>query len=125
MCQDSYRCYQELPQPVHVDDKNGLYVFSSGACVSAEVKQEKKTESNKAATKKRDTIQTSHQKAIEYKKQGDIAFSLMVKAQSSGKQLNLREIMNYVLTPVPYSIGTSDNFFTKTDRAKGLHYLLI
>lgn len=77
-----------------------------------------------AETKKRVKLKTSERKVIEYKQQGDIAFQLMVKAQSSGSQLNLREIMKYSLTPVPYSIGTSDNFFAKTDKSKGLHYLL-
>ena len=121
--------------PFDVDDKNGLYVLSSGARVPAEVEKdvmhaittgkdqkemfikerlEKKTSfsdpiknlklKTMAETKKRVKLKTSQRKVIEYKQQGDIAFQLMVKAQSSGSQLDLREIMKYSLTPVPYSI---------------------
>lgn len=74
--------------------------------------------------KKTIKVKTSQRKIIEYKQQGDIAFQLMVKAQSSGNKLDLREIMKYPLTPVPYSLGTSDGFFAKTDKSKGVHYLL-
>lgn len=77
-----------------------------------------------AVTNKTVKLKTSERKLVEYKQQGDIAFQLMVKAQLSGGQLNLREIMKFSLTPVPYSLGTSDNFFAKTDKSKGLHYLL-
>ena len=75
-------------------------------------------------TKKTIKVKTSQRKIIEYKQQGDIAFHLMVKAQSSGNKLDMREIMKYPLTPVPYSLGTSDGFFAKTDKSKGVHYLL-
>ena len=124
MCQDI--SYQELSQPLDVHDKNGLYVLSSVACVSAEVRREKMTKSNPRQLRRR-KLRYKHptEKIIEYKQQGDIAFQLLVKAQSYRKQLTLREIMNYFLTPVPYSIGTSDIFFTRTDEAKGLHYLFI
>ena len=77
-----------------------------------------------AVTTKTVKLKTSDRKLVEYKQQSNIAFQLMVKAQLSGGQLNLREIVKFSLTPVPYSIGTSDNFFAKTDKSKGLHYLL-
>ncbi|MEW8548337.1 MAG: hypothetical protein AB2693_32945, partial [Candidatus Thiodiazotropha sp.] len=32
--------------------------------------------------------------------------------------------MKYPLTPVPYSLATADGFINKTDKAKGLHYLI-
>ena len=45
--------YQELSQPLDVDDKNGLYVLSSVACVSAEVRREKMTKSNPRQLRRR------------------------------------------------------------------------
>ena len=32
--------------------------------------------------------------------------------------------MHYPLSPVPYSLGTPDGFFTKTNKASMLHFLL-
>ena len=32
--------------------------------------------------------------------------------------------MSFPLTPVPLSIATSDRMLLKTDKAKGMHYLL-
>jgi hypothetical protein len=46
-----------------------------------------------------------------------------VKAQESGIQLDLKELMAHQLTPVPYSTATADNFLVKTDKVKGFNYL--
>ena len=38
--------------------------------------------------------------------------------------MDLRKLLTYLLVPVPYSIGLPDNVLAKTDKAKGLHYLI-
>ena len=38
---------------------------------------------------------------------------LFVKSQSAEKPLDLNEVMQYALTPVPLSLGTPDGFFKK------------
>ena len=75
-------------------------------------------DSNKSAK-----LKTSKNKAVEYKQQGNIALQLLVKTQDQASQVDLQELMSYPLTPVPYSIGTSDGFLAKTDKAKGFHLL--
>ena len=58
-----------------------------------------------------------------YKQQGN-AFQLLVKSQQTADKMDLRKLLTYLLVPVPYSIGLPDNFLAKTDKAKGLHYLI-
>jgi hypothetical protein len=48
---------------------------------------------------------------------------MLVKAQAQDTHVDLRELMSYPLTPIPYSIGTADGFMAKTDKAKGVHFL--
>ncbi|KAJ8348897.1 hypothetical protein SKAU_G00274860 [Synaphobranchus kaupii] len=40
------------------------------------------------------------------------------------KPIDLEEVMRYPLSPVPHSLGTSDGFFCKTNKAPMVHYLL-
>ena len=68
-------------------------------------------------------LKTSRNKGIEYKQQGNIALQLLVKSQNQQSPLDLKELMTYPLTPVPYCIGTSDDFLAKTDKSKGFHFL--
>lgn len=49
---------------------------------------------------------------------------LLIKSQLLDEPLNLDELMQYSLTPVPPSIGTPDGFFAKTNKASMLHFLL-
>ena len=122
---------------VDVDDKNGLYVFSSGARVAAEVEKdvmhaittgkdqeemfikerlEKKTSFSDPikklklkpwqTQKKKFKLKTSQRKVKEYKQQGDIAIQLIVKAQSSGSQLDLREFFD-PCSLLNWNIGTT------------------
>ena len=49
---------------------------------------------------------------------------LLVKSQHVDEPLNLDELMQYSLTPVPHSLGTADGFFNKTNKAAMLHFLL-
>ncbi|KAL2091605.1 hypothetical protein ACEWY4_013868 [Coilia grayii] len=61
---------------------------------------------------------------IKYKEQGTIAFKLLIKTQNDGLQLNMRELMSYPLTTVPFSIATADDYLAKTGKAKAFHYLV-
>ena len=69
------------------------------------------------------SITTRHKKVVELKQQGNIAFQLLVKAQSLGMSIDLEHIMKFQLTPVPYSLGTADGHLSKTNKAKGMQYL--
>ena len=46
------------------------------------------------------------------------------QSQSQDDPLELEELMKYCLVPVPPSLGTQDGFFSKTNKASFLHYLL-
>ena len=61
---------------------------------------------------------------IKYQGQSNLAFFLLVKSQSVDEPLDLEELMKYSLMPVPPSLGTPDGFFSKTNKASILHYLL-
>ena len=63
-------------------------------------------------------VTTSKNKTIEYKQQGNVPF------QQTADKMDLRKLLTYLLVPVPYIIGLPDNFLAKTDKAKGLHYLI-
>ena len=67
-------------------------------------------------------LKTSRNKGIEYTQQGNMALQLLVKSQNQQSPLDLKELMTYLLTPVPYCIGTSDGFLAKTDKSKGFHF---
>lgn len=49
---------------------------------------------------------------------------LLIKSQHLDEPIDLDELMRYSLTPVPHSLGTSDGFFNKTNKAAMLHYLM-
>ena len=46
------------------------------------------------------------------------------QSQSQDDPLDLEELMKYCLVPVPPSLGTQDGFFSNTNKASFLHYLL-
>ena len=68
---------------------------------------------------------TSKNNTIVYKQQWNVTFQLLVKSQQTADKMDLRKLLTYPLVPVSYSIGLPDNFLAKTDKAKGLHYLII
>jgi hypothetical protein len=72
---------------------------------------------------KKTTIKSSQNKIIEYRQQSNIAFQLLVRSQCDDLRIDLKELPAYPLTPVPYSIATSDGFLNKTDKSKGYHFL--
>ena len=51
-------------------------------------------------------------------------FLLLIKSQLLDKPLDLNQLMEYPLSPVPHSLGTLDGFFAKTNKATILHFLL-
>ena len=69
-------------------------------------------------------VTTKENKVVELKQQGIIAFQLLMKCQNMDKKMDLQEVMKYQLTPVPSCLGSSDGFLGKTNKAKGMQYLL-
>ena len=67
--------------------------------------------------------QTPKSKVTQYKQQGNVAFQLCVKSQNQGLQLDMKELMTYLLTVVPFSLATADGYLVKTDKAKAFQYL--
>ena len=76
-----------------------------------------------ADTSKRVTLKSTQNKVTEYKHQGNVAFQLLVKSQEGDLNMDLKQLMTYQLTPVPYSLGTADGFLAKTDKSTAFHYL--
>lgn len=68
-------------------------------------------------------VTTSKNKVMQFKQQGNVAFHLLVRSQNQGLQLDLKELMTFPLTPVPYSLATPDGYFAKTDKSKGFQFL--
>ena len=69
-------------------------------------------------------VTTKENKIVELKQQGNVAFQLLLKMQNTSQSIDLQEIMKYQLTPVPSCLGSSDGYLGKTDKSKGMHYLL-
>ena len=46
-----------------------------------------------------------------------------MRSQRGGK-VEIKDLMKYPLTPVPYRLATADGFFNQTDKSKGFHYLM-
>ena len=60
---------------------------------------------------------------VEYRQQGYIAMQMVVRSQTPELQIDLSDLMEYPLTPVPFSTGIPDGCFAKTDKSKGLQYV--
>ena len=140
--------------PFDIEDENKLYCLSSGAASSTVIETDvlhaeqfgkeakekfilerlvakdgffdpvkrmrlKTMGDNKKTVK----LSTTKNKVIEYRQQGNIFLQLLIRSQDGGK-VEIEDLMRYPLTPVPYSLATADGFLTKTDKAKGLHYLI-
>lgn len=74
-------------------------------------------------TKKGSKTTAVKNKVTQFKQQANVAFQLLIKSQKTGLQLDLRELMTYQLTPVPYSLATADGYLAKTDKAKAVQHL--
>ena len=66
-------------------------------------------------------ISINNNKVIQYKEQSNRAFHLLIQSQNEGLQLDLRELMSFPLTIIPYSIGLPGHFMVKTDKSKLFH----
>ena len=53
----------------------------------------------------------------EFKQHSNIALQLLVKSQQGNLGVDVKELMAFQLTPVPYSLGTADEIHDK-DRQK-------
>ena len=67
-------------------------------------------------SKKSVKLTTTKNKVIEYRQQGNIFLQLLMRSQRGGR-VEIEDLMKYPLTPVPYSLGTADGFFNKTDKS--------
>jgi hypothetical protein len=47
----------------------------------------------------------------------------VLKTQCDDLRIDLKELLAYPLTPVPYSIATLEGFLNKADKSKGYHFL--
>ena len=69
-------------------------------------------------------VKMANNKIVEYRQQGNVAMQVLVRSQTPELQIDLADLLKYLLTPVPFSNGTADGCFAKTDKSKGLKYLL-
>lgn len=49
---------------------------------------------------------TAKHKVVQYKEQSTVAFRLLLKSQAEGVQINMKELVSYPLTTVPFSLAT-------------------
>ena len=76
-----------------------------------------------SSTDKKTSFTNKQKKIVELKQQGNVAFQLLVKSQNLNMNIDLRNVMKYQLTPIPYCLGTSDGYLAKTNKAKGFHHI--
>ena len=63
-------------------------------------------------------------KEVEYRQQSNVALQLLFHAQNTEDSVPLKEVLKYPLIPVPPSLGNADGTFAKTDKVKGMNYIL-
>lgn len=68
-------------------------------------------------------LNAAQNRMMQYKEQSNSAFYFLVQSQQQGIQLDLKDLMAYPLTTIPYSIGLPGHFLVKTDKSKALHKL--
>lgn len=63
---------------------------------------------------------------IYYQEQTSLRFLSLDKSENSDEQLDLSDVVKFLLLPVPLSpsLGSPDALFTKANMAEVLHYLL-
>lgn len=75
------------------------------------------------ASNKSTRFKTSKAKITELKQQSGVILTLLVQIRSK-IDIGFEDLMSYPRAPVPYSIGTSDGYLARTDKAKGFIYLV-
>lgn len=73
---------------------------------------------------KQASLTSSQGKLVQFREQSDLAFKLLVKSQMMNECLDLEELMKYPLAAVCHCLGTPDGFFTKTNKASMLHFIM-
>ena len=68
-------------------------------------------------------ITSSKNKEVQFRQQSNVALQLLVQTQKQGAT-SLTEMLSYPLTPVPFSLGNPDGSLAKTDKAKGMTFVL-
>ena len=57
------------------------------------------------------SLTNSQGKLIQYQKQRDLAFNLLVKSYMLNAPIDLNVLLSYSLSPVPHCLGTLDGYF--------------
>ena len=70
-----------------------------------------------ATTSAKGKLRSRQNKVTELKQQGNVAFQLLVKSEQGELDIDLKELMAFQLTPIPYSLGTADGFLFNTDKS--------
>ena len=65
------------------------------------------------AASKKAKLTTSQAKLVQFLKQSDLVFTLLVKSQVQENPLDLQELLTYSSPPLPHYLGTPDRFFAK------------
>lgn len=144
---DAFNCYIN---PFQIHEKNKLFTISSRASVKVDVEHDILNAEKMGAAAKLDFVDNRLKKKERFfdkikrqnlktfvntckkmvartkdntihvfKQQHTIALHLLVKAHE-----DVSKLMAFPLTPVPYCLATADGFFTRTNKAKGMEYLL-
>ena len=70
------------------------------------------------------SLTTSQGKLIQYQEQRDMEFKLLVKLQMLNAPIDLDVLLSYSIFLVPRCLGTPDRFFSKTNKASMLRFLM-
>ena len=76
------------------------------------------------SSNKKVQLKSSQGKIVMYQEQSNLAFQLLVISQLADIPVNTDELMHYPLALVPHALGSPDVFFTKTNKASIIPYLL-
>ena len=68
-------------------------------------------------------MKTSSNREVQYKQQANATFQLLVLLQKQSEKIDMKELMKYLLMPVPSTIGTPDGYLLETDKSKSFTYL--
>ena len=79
---------------------------------------------NMECNNKKVTLKTSEGKLIQYQEQSNLAFRLLVKSQTLNEPIDLNILCGYSLVPTTTVFATPDGFFTKTNKAAMMHFLM-
>ena len=96
--------------------------YASSACFfDANKRQNLK---NMECNNKKVTLKTSEGKLIQYQEQSDLAFRLLVKSQLLNEPIDMNILCGYSLVPTTSVFATADGFFTKTNKAAMMHFVV-